>query len=311
MFRISDPARQQILQYLDSQSEGFSSFVLEKDLVISRILQVVATTQSDSVKIVFGGGTSLVKARGFMDRLSEDVDLKAITPIESGRHARRQLLRSFRNDLIADLGLAGFSDISGKSFFEGRFREFTIPYESLFAPVSGIPASIKLEIWAQESLADPANLPIRSIVASAMGDVEIYPSTLPITAIEEMAPQKVIAMLTRFHRLESQPKLIRHVYDLWRIRKLAVDTKIMQSIFDYSLLELPTRSREFDDPYTAHLALSKNLEQLSESVIIKEAFAQQLTVLAIRPPLFSEVMEAFLKVANSLVSNSGYHSDFG
>jgi hypothetical protein len=50
---------------------------------------------------------------------------------------------------------------------------------------------------------------------------------------------------------------------------------------------------------------------LSESVIIKEAFAQQLTVLAIRPPLFSEVMEAFLKVANSLVSNSGYHSDFG
>jgi predicted nucleotidyltransferase component of viral defense system len=311
MFRISGPARQQILQYLDSQSEGFSSFVLEKDLVISRILQVVAATQSDSVKIVFGGGTSLVKARGFMDRLSEDVDLKAVTPIESARHARRQLLRSFRNDLIADLGLVGFDDISGKSYFEGRFREFTIPYESLFAPVSGIPASIKLEIWAQESLADPTNLPICSIVATALGEVEIYPSTLPITALEEMAPQKVIAMLTRFHRLEAQPKLIRHVYDLWRIRKLEVDSKIMQSIFDYSLFELPTRSREFDNPYSAHLALSRNLVQLSQSEIMKEAFAQQLSVLAIRPPMFSEVMEAFLKVANSLVSNSEYHSDFG
>jgi predicted nucleotidyltransferase component of viral defense system len=272
---------------------------------------VIAAGKGDSVGIVFGGGKSLVKARGFMDRLSEDVDLKAVTPIELGRHARRQLLRNFRNDLIADLAHAGLSVVNGKSFFEGRFREFTIPYESLFAPVSGIPASIKLDIWAQESLTDSVNLQIRSIAASALGYAEIYPSELPITAIEEMAAEKVIAILSRFDRIESQPKLIRHVYDLWRIKELAADMEIMQRVFDYSLLELPARSREFVDPFTAHSALSGNLVHLSESPIMKEAFAQQLTVLAIRPPRFSDVVEEFLKVANSLVSNSRYHGDFG
>jgi len=50
--------------------------VLEKDLLLTEVLQAINATDKDGIGLVFCGGTCLSKAHGLIDRMSEDIDFK-------------------------------------------------------------------------------------------------------------------------------------------------------------------------------------------------------------------------------------------
>lgn len=54
--------------------------VIEKDLLITAVLQIVSTLESDGIQLIFCGGTCLSKAHGLIERMSEDIDFKLILP---------------------------------------------------------------------------------------------------------------------------------------------------------------------------------------------------------------------------------------
>ncbi|NTW52694.1 MAG: nucleotidyl transferase AbiEii/AbiGii toxin family protein [Chlorobiaceae bacterium] len=68
---------------LDVTGEGLTALpaaVLEKDLLVTEILDRMRSLDTGSMMLVFCGGTSLSKAHGLLERMSEDIDFKVIVP---------------------------------------------------------------------------------------------------------------------------------------------------------------------------------------------------------------------------------------
>jgi hypothetical protein len=62
---------------------NLSAFILEKDIHVTDALHALAKLQHRHIRFVFCGGTSLSKAHGLIERMSEDVDLKVV--LDAGR----------------------------------------------------------------------------------------------------------------------------------------------------------------------------------------------------------------------------------
>ena len=82
--------------------------ILEKDLLITDVLGLLAAFEWGEVQPVFCGGTSLSKGYGLIQRMSEDIDFKLVLP-EAGINALN----------------------------ENRFACFALGYESQFPLATG------------------------------------------------------------------------------------------------------------------------------------------------------------------------------
>lgn len=273
--------------------------------MISKVLELVSKLNTAPLGLAFGGGTSLVKARGLMDRLSEDVDIKVITPEELPRSTLRSAMRAIRSDFQKSLESNGFVGIQVEARLAGRFSIFSIPYQSRFE--SGLPfdSSIKLEFFAQIALAPTTQMPILSM-ANALTGIRESTHVLEIIALEETLAQKVVAFLSRVDRVGTQPKLVRHLYDVWRVRDFETNKLLMQNIFDFSIDELPQRTRGFSDPETGFDILKTRLGGLRSAPGLQAAFTLQLAAIASEPPSFEAAIAEFEMLAASLFAGSGH-----
>lgn len=305
MYQISDEHSDLVADVVSQKLSPFREEILEKDLVISKVLELASTLDTDPIRLSFGGGTSLVKARGLMDRLSEDIDLKMTTPAGLSRSRRRSKMSQIRADFKTALEACGFVGIKVGAKYDGGFSRFLIPYRSRFESGLAFEGSITLEFFAQDYLAPTSPMPVRSLVYTLAGAPEPT-QTLEIVALEETAAQKIIALLSRVRTIENQPKLVRHIYDLWRIRELGKNQDLMQTIFDFSIIELSQRSKSFSDPATEFQVLQLALHELKSSPKVKTAFNRQLAAIASKPPSFEEAVSVFTSVASTLFSGSKF-----
>jgi len=305
MYRISNEHSDLVADVVSQNLSPFREEILEKDLVISKVLELASTLDTDPIRLSFGGGTSLVKARGLMDRLSEDIDLKMTTPAGLSRSRRRSKMSQIRADFKTALEACGFVGIKVEAKYDGGFSLFLIPYRSRFESGLAFEGSITLEFFAQDYLAPTSPMPVRSLVYTLAGAPEPT-QTLEIVALEETAAQKIIALLSRVRTIENQPKLVRHIYDLWRIRELGKNQDLMQTIFDFSIIELSQRSKSFSDPATEFQVLQLALHELKSSPKVKIAFNRQLAAMASKPPSFEEAVSVFTSVASTLFSGSKF-----
>jgi len=115
MFLISDAQAALVSDVVSDNRSPFREDILEKDLVTSKVLELVATLNASPFQLAFGGGTSLVKARGLMDRLSEDVDLKVITPTGLSHSKRRSVMRQIRAEFQELLEAHRFTGVKAKA----------------------------------------------------------------------------------------------------------------------------------------------------------------------------------------------------
>jgi predicted nucleotidyltransferase component of viral defense system len=248
MFRISPQQQATIDEFSALGASYFPKPILEKDLVISEILFGVSQVSVPDLAILFGGGTSLVKSRALMDRLSEDVDLKVSVTRDFHRSELRRKLRIVRHELSNSLVHLEFGVEYLGSHSEGQFSVFEVNYESVF-PASPIRPRIHLDLWEQPLLLDPEHLKVKSILFSELKSEEPRRFEIPVVNLNETIAQKVIAFLRRLQQLDSNPKLVRHVYDIWRVQAIPLDMELMQRVFDYSLTEMVNRLRLFDSPF--------------------------------------------------------------
>lgn len=308
MFQISSFDQQRILLASVDPRNRFSSGVLEKDLAITAVLSVVAGLEFE-YPVIFGGGTSLVKARGLMDRLSEDVDLKLVIPEGENRSQKRKKIRQIRTELLSAFAAAGFEISYSRTYFEGRYTKIQLDYLSWFVenPVS---SSITVDVFAQVSLAEAEYLPILDLLGATESAESNSPSKaimgLHVASLSETVPQKVVAFLSRLEQLQRQPKLIRHLYDIWRVGGLEIDMSIAQSVFDYSIVELPSRDKAFSSEYQAWEVLQTRHKALANDPNLRIVFESQMRVLAATQVQFSEVLESFENTAKAFLEKSAH-----
>jgi predicted nucleotidyltransferase component of viral defense system len=305
MFRISPQLQASIEEFSASGATYFPKQILEKDLVISEILFGVSRVNTSDLTILFGGGTSLVKSRALMDRLSEDVDLKVSATIDFQRSELRRKLRDVRRDLSQSLVSLGLGVEYLGSHSEGQFSVFEVNYESVFS-ASPIRPRIHLDLWEQPLLLDPENLEVKSILFSELKSQEPRRFEMSVVNLNETIAQKVIAFLRRLHELDSNPKLIRHVYDVWRVQALPLDIELMQRVFDYSLTEMVSRLKLFDSPFEACKFLRSQLDQMANVNRLADIFESQMLVVATRLIEPQEALRVFRQLAEKLISTSTF-----
>ena len=77
MKKINELQKRQVIDVINELDLGISEFALEKDYMVTDALVAITKINNLDFELVFCGGTCLSKAYGLLDRVSEDVDIKA------------------------------------------------------------------------------------------------------------------------------------------------------------------------------------------------------------------------------------------
>ena len=192
--------------------------LVEKDWHVTQAIGVLADLDHGEAVPVFGGGTSLSKAWGLIQRFSEDIDFKVEMP-ETGRSSARRERSAYREYIIDALTKAGFT-LTGELVKrdESRFFSAQFLFPSLFDTGRGLRPHIRIEM----SLAPPAlqahPRQISSLITQAQNgtpEVTAFPCVAPV----ETAADKMSALAWRVRARQrgsdnDDPTIIRHLHDL-------------------------------------------------------------------------------------------------
>ena len=96
MKTITAPEHNLILDVIGEGLTPLPAAALEKDLLVTEILQRIQQLDTGEIKLVFCGGTSLSKAHGLIERMSEDIDFKVIVPEVPGVSKQANLRTSWQ-----------------------------------------------------------------------------------------------------------------------------------------------------------------------------------------------------------------------
>ncbi len=205
--------------------------LVEKDMHVARAIQAVASVDTSSFTLVFGGGTALARAHKIIRRMSEDVDFKVV-PLPAAavsQNGLRRQLRELRARVTEALLAAGFAfDPDDKAALssrnENRYTVYQLPYAASGAG-EGLRSTIQIELTYATLRLPPVVLPVASFVSEAFGRPPEVPA-MPCVSLAETAAEKMVSLTRRTAMdlaglsRDADPALVRHIYDLHMMRNL-------------------------------------------------------------------------------------------
>ncbi len=194
-----------------SETEGIGWEVVEKDYLLTLMLEGITQTQSLAQNFVFKGGTCLRKAY-FQDyRYSEDLDFTLRKPMDGNalREALDSTLEYLKREHNAAMSIKGFNS---KSYFTDAKVRFIGLRESKGA--------ISLDISGEEPIID-------SVVERAVFNPYYAGGiSVPVYSLEEILAEKLRSLLQRTR--------VRDYYDVWYLlgsKKSRIDLAKARQIF--------------------------------------------------------------------------------
>lgn len=196
--------------------------VLEKDVHVTDVLHALSGLQHPHVRFVFCGGTSLSKAYGLIERMSEDIDLKVV--LDPGHGLSKNGLRSHLSRLkeavietMTALDLAIVEEekraLNGNHYFASGWL-----YESRYAAHNSLRPHLSLEFTVRSPRFEVVQKPL-GYLTDQLADRPGDPFEMACIAVEETLAEKVLSFLRRHaeHRAGLREKwdsaLVRHIYD--------------------------------------------------------------------------------------------------
>lgn len=195
--------------------------VLEKDILITEVLEIFSGISDDDVSVVFCGGTCLSKAYRLIDRMSEDVDFKVVVPSDLTKSARSKMLSDFKKKTVFALERCGFLVPSKEVVARdgNNYVAMNLHYQSKFPSVASLRPEIKLEINARPPLLPIARLGVQKILDDLLEN-EVNQVFIDCISVEETLAEKVLSFLRRTaemlagrNRGDYDDRLVRHLYD--------------------------------------------------------------------------------------------------
>jgi predicted nucleotidyltransferase component of viral defense system len=227
MKKINDLQKRQVVDVINELDLGISEFALEKDYLVTDVLVAISKINNPDFELVFCGGTCLSKAYGLLDRVSEDVDIKANPKAKSP--ATKSLIKSkmslLKKDIESALNEAGFkSDFITKDGKDGnQFIEFEIQYGAHFEVSPGMRANLKLEV-SYSPLRLPKQAKDITLLFDSLAKISTGPTVnIPCVDLKEALAEKLITFPRRLalsmSKTDEEPDsaLVRHLYDVYQI----------------------------------------------------------------------------------------------
>lgn len=223
LFQNPDQRREIILE--TAQSSGFSPELVEKDWILSLILEHLVERKWP---LIFKGGTCLVKCYLDFYRLSEDLDFVHINSNRGLSHgARRSDLKKLEQmsaELVEQLGF--LTPVSSNKFDSHQQMAFQYAYAS---PLSEKQGTVKLEITHRDSLLlKPESRNVRTLAMHPiLRELVMESFTIACMQIEEMVAEKIRACVTR------KMPAIRDYYDLTVLKKKLPEIFLSSRLHDF------------------------------------------------------------------------------
>jgi len=285
MRKISEAQASLILEVSAEAESNYPPAALEKDLHLTSILQALSETTYKNIDLIFGGGTSLVKAFRLFDRMSEDLDFKFQLNDSGTKSQNRKRLTDYRNQIAELLRILGYQVINIESKNENRYLLFELRYKNAFQPLASLRPIIKLELFHNQLFTPYTEQTINSLLDQAINSANSG-FKFPCVAPSQTAGEKVLSFLNRFYsdRHEKDERLIRHVHDVYFIAQMDGDIKSIADLFPNILTDEISRysdhySRAFTDPINF---LSHNLRLFSNDKTLTRVYDKFVADLTIR-----------------------------
>ena len=304
---------------LDQRSglQTLSEDILEKEVVVKEVILEVAKVGQDSgFQLVFSDGTSLSQGWGLIERISEDVDFRVISPSFPSKNSKSKALSGLKAELGRALRGAGFEidgEIVGRD--SNRYIRAAVVYDSAFtADTPSLRPYIKVELMGVDRPFSIEYREVKNILERHdVGDYRETPP-IPMVSLPDIVSDKVISYLRRTAEHKANPdlayrydpRLVRHLYDVCCIvganppvigKAAAIFAEtLVQEIEQYGGMRFPDfRERPLG-------VLEDELDILATDAEARENYAIFVNDLVYgSKPSFDEVSQTFVMVAKEFL----------
>lgn len=233
--RVLAPQRRELIEALvaETESGAITAGLLEKDEHLTDALRALFALKPEGVQLVFCGGTSLSKAYGLIERMSEDADLKVVLP-DAGQASRAEIRRRLSalkaqvTETLAGIGLVE-DKAKGQAFNENRYFCSEWSYARHYASAAGLRPHLQIKLTARTPVLPPQVCRISTLADQLAGRSD-QAFEAPVIAVAETAAEKVLSFLRRYaqHRAGLMRQawdtaLVRHLYDVHCIHQRQPD----------------------------------------------------------------------------------------
>lgn len=291
--------------------------ILEKDLLITDVLGLLAAFDWGDVQPVFCGGTSLSKGYGLIQRMSEDIDFKLVLPEAWSPSQSRRELRELRHRLAERLREAGYALPEGgiTALNESRYACFALGYEPQLPLATALRAELRLDFTVHA----PQMATMAVQVEPLLADYIPWQSETvghQAVAVPETMVEKVVSFLRRtagWHEQQNHDpedaQLVRHLYDVHQLLLVtpqdAPAMQLQQQLFEHTVAVDQQKFGRRDQSFGSNprRQLEQALAQLQSSAEIEalyERFVNDLVWGAQVP--FAMARDGFTQLASALLA---------
>lgn len=295
---------------------GLNASILEKDIHVTDALKALMAIDDPKIKLVFCGGTSLSKAFGTIERMSEDIDIKIDIAQLSGftLAARKNYLSGYKIKIKNALIAAGFIEDVRMADASNSNQLFSTQwlYESRYESVISLRPHLKIEVKTCQIICQATNKEISYLINKIIQRNEII-TKAHCQAIEETLAEKVISFLRRLDRVSSlnekwDPTLVRHLYDIYCIT--SHDPHVIQKTQHFFTQLIVNDAQAFANQQLSFgqnpvQTLLKCLSSLQENSDLVNDYHEKLLPLVFGDvkPNFKDVLDNFRKVALAILTH--------
>ena len=226
---MSTCLERELLEEVSLVLPGISEAFIEKDWFVTQVIKVLAQNQYLDFFIVFTGGTSLSKAHKLIERFSEDIDFRVITPSLEGQGVSkvRKEFSNFKKHIIQLLEKE-FDVLDVYARDGNRHITINLGYPTVCTPAEVLRPHIKLELTLSNLLLPSVELPVSSFINEVAGKEPEVEKIACISPIENAA-DKFSALVWRIPSRvrgenDKQPDVVRHIHDLAKLRERAAES---------------------------------------------------------------------------------------
>lgn len=323
--KVLSSQRRELIDALVAETAmgGITAGLLEKDEHLTDALRALFALPLEGMRLVFCGGTSLSKAHGLIERMSEDADLKIVLSSSAKSRSRTQIrkqlsaLKTTVSETLTSIGLV--EDKSrALALNENRYLCSEWSYARGYDSAAGLRPHLQIELTARSPVLDTVTCQIASL-ADHLAKRKDNTFAVPTVAVAETIAEKVLSFLRRYaqHRAgllqqDWDTALVRHIYDVHCVYLHQADI-VAIAARAFPLLVVGDQN-EFGSQFpdfaaAAHAVLSGALRQASADTTIQAEYTNNLIPLIYgnAAPAFADAFDSFNTVAVPLLATLQHH----
>ena len=167
--------------------------LLEKDEHLTAALQSLFALSFEHASLVFCGGTSLSKAHGLIERMSEDADIKVVLSPDTVNWSKTQLRRylgdEVRGQVVQALEGCGLAEIvdSRRSLNDNQYIQSQWAYNRAYDCIAALGPNLQMELIARNPVLPTETISIGTLADKLPGHTGVAFSVPVISVAETLA----------------------------------------------------------------------------------------------------------------------------